>query len=128
SARRARPGLAGVAPAALAGVAVAFAILVAIAAGGPASGYFTVGTVADKHGSTLYVKDQSGTTIRVRTKDSSKVTRTASSSPKGVHPGDTVIVTGTKHGDGSITASSIRATSKAASSASGGGGFLGAGG
>jgi hypothetical protein len=96
---------------------------------GPASGDFTTGTVANKHGSTLYVKDQSGTTIRVKTKSSSKVTRTASSSPRAVHPGDTVIVTGAKHSDGSITASSIRATSKAASSSSGGGGnfFGGAG-
>ena len=94
--------------------------------GGAASGDFTTGTVANKHGSTLYVKDQDGNTIRIQTSDSSKVTRTAATSSNGVYPGDTVVVTGTKHSDGSITASSIRATSKTAA-ASGGGGFFGGG-
>jgi hypothetical protein len=93
--------------------------------GGAASGDFTTGTVANKHGSTLYVKDQSGNTIRVNTSSNSKVTRTAAASPRGVYPGDTVVVTGTKHSDGSVSASSIRATSKTA--ASSGGGFFGGG-
>jgi hypothetical protein len=92
--------------------------------GGQQAGDFTAGTVANKHGRTLYVKDQSGNTIRIKTSSNAKVTRTASTSANGVHPGDTVIVTGTKHGDGSITASSIRATAKTASAS---GGFLGGG-
>jgi hypothetical protein len=91
-----------------------------------AAGDFTTGSVANKHGSTLYVTDSSGDTIRVKTNSSSKVTRTAAASANGVYPGDTVIVTGTKHSDGTITASSIRATSKTAAS-SGGGGFFGGG-
>ena len=44
-----------------------------------------------------------------------KVTRTAGTSLKGIYPGDTVIVQGSKHSDGSITASQIRATAKGAS-------------
>ena len=93
------------------------------AAGG---GDFTLGTVADKHGSTLYITDSSGTTIRVKTSAAAtKFTRTAATSSKGIYPGDTVIVTGAKAKDGTVTADSIRATSKSAASAGGGRGLLG---
>jgi hypothetical protein len=85
----------------------------------------TVGQVVSKRGDVLYVKDSSGTTIRVRTSTQSKVTRTAGSSVGGVHPGDTVLVQGTKRADGSITATQVRATAKGAAAAGGGGGFAG---
>jgi hypothetical protein len=97
---------------------------------GGARGNATVGTVANKHGSTLYVKDSDGTTIRVKTTSHSKINRTASASAGAIHPGDTVVVQGTKSSSGTITATQINATSSAASSGlaglfGGGGGFGG---
>jgi hypothetical protein len=113
------------------------------AAGGGAGGGFagpggvrgnaTVGTVANKHGSSLYVKDSDGTTIRVNTTSHSKINRTATASAGAIHPGDTVVVQGTKSSSGTITATEINATSSAAASGlaglfGGGGGLRGFGG
>ena len=93
---------------------------------GGAQGNATVGSVANKHGSTLYVKDSDGNTVRVKTTSHSKINRTATASVGAIHPGDTVIVQGTKSAGGTITATQINATS---SSAAGGlGGFFGGGG
>jgi hypothetical protein len=97
---------------------------------GGARGNATVGTVANKHGSTLYVKDSDGTTIRVKTTSHSKINRTATASAGAIHPGDTVIVQGTKSSSGTITATQINATSSAAAGGlaglfGGGGGFGG---
>jgi Domain of unknown function (DUF5666) len=114
-------------------------------AGGAARGGFagpgggqsnaTVGSVANKRGSTLYVKDSDGNTIRVKTTSHSKINRTATASAGAIHPGDTVIVQGTKSSSGTITATQINATSSTAASGlaglfggGGGGGFRGFGG
>jgi hypothetical protein len=72
----------------------------------------TVGSVANVDGKTLYVTDANGNTIRVKTTGSSKVTRTAVSKAADVHPGDTVIVQGSKSSSGTLTATSITATAK----------------
>jgi hypothetical protein len=86
----------------------------------------TIGSVANKHGSTLYVKDSNGNTVRVKTTSHSKINRTATASAGAIHPGDTVIVQGTKSSSGTITATQINATS---SSAAGGlAGLFGGGG
>ena len=77
----------------------------------------TFGTVASKNGNTLYVKDANGNTVKVKATSNSKVTRNASSSVSGVHPGDTVVVQGAKSSSGTITATQITAT---ASDATGG--------
>ena len=74
----------------------------------------TVGSVVNKNGSTLYVKDSDGTTIRVKTSSHSKVNRTASTSAGAIHPGDTVIVQGTKSANGTVTATQVNATSSSA--------------
>jgi Domain of unknown function (DUF5666) len=100
---------------------------------GGARGNATVGTVANKHGSSLYVKDSDGTTIRVNTTSHSKINRTATASAGAIHPGDTVVVQGTKSSSGTITATEINATSSAAASGlaglfGGGGGLRGFGG
>jgi hypothetical protein len=87
------------------------------AAGGDAP---TVGSVANKHGSTLYVEDADGTTVRVKTNAQSKVTRTATASARGIYPGDTVVVQGTKDKDGNLVATQITATSKSAAASGGG--------
>jgi hypothetical protein len=88
--------------------------------GGPAP---TAGTVAGTSGSVIYVKDASGTTIRVRTTSASKVTRTASSTAEGIHPGDSVVVLGATAKSGTVTADTIIATAKGAASGGFRGGF-----
>jgi len=92
------------------------------AAGGGAGGgeVPTVGSVANKKGSTLYVDDADGTTVRVKTNAQSKVTRTAATGVRGIYPGDSVIVQGTKDKDGNIVATQITATSKSAAASGGG--------
>jgi len=99
---------------------------------GGAQSNATVGSVSNKKGSTLYVKDSDGNTIRVKTTSHSKINRTASTSAGAIHPGDTVIVQGSKSSSGTITATQIQATSSTAASGlaglfGGGGGFGGGG-
>jgi hypothetical protein len=100
---------------------------------GGAQSNATVGSVANKRGSTLYVKDSDGNTIRVKTTSHSKINRTATASAGAIHPGDTVVVQGTKSSSGTVTATQINATSSAAASGlaglfGGGGGLRGFGG
>jgi hypothetical protein len=83
----------------------------------------TVGSVANVDGRTIYVTDANGDTVRVKTRKSSKVTRNAVSAVGAIHPGDTVIVQGTKASSGTVTATSIAATAKNAAGA----GLLGGG-
>jgi len=68
------------------------------------------GTVANLRGSTLYVTDDSGNTVRVKTRARSEVVRAASSRPIDVQPGDTVIVQGKRNDDGSYSADQVTAT------------------
>jgi hypothetical protein len=84
--------------------------------GGAGSSDATVGTVANVNGKTLYVTDSSGATVRVKTTSNSKVSRTAVSKVGEVHPGDTVIVQGTKSSSGTVKATSVTATAKNATS------------
>jgi hypothetical protein len=109
------------------------------AGGGPAGGGFgppggganvTVGTVTNKKGKALYVKDSNGTLIKVTTSSSSTVNRTAKASAGAIHPGDRVVIEGSKSKSGTITASRVTATSSTASASGGGfggGGFGGGG-
>jgi hypothetical protein len=97
-----------------------------VGAGSNASGA-TIGTVANVKGTTLYVTGSDGTTVKIRTNDNSKVTRNADSSVEAVHPGDSVVIQGTKNSSGSVTATSITATAKGVSAFGGLGGFPGAG-
>jgi hypothetical protein len=79
--------------------------------------------VSSAYGGVLYVKDSSGTTVLVRTTNTSKIVRTAGSTVRAVHPGDTVVVQGSTAKDGTVTATRVSATAAGA-----GGGFGGAGG
>ena len=90
-----------------------------------ASGNATVGSVKSKDGRWLYVQDTSGNTVKVRTTSTSKVTRTAKASPSAIHPGDRVIIEGTKSSGGTITATQIVATSATAQAAGAGPGGAG---
>ena len=92
-------------------------------AGGPGGGAQpTFGQVTNVQGRTLYVTTAQGNTVKVRVPKGASVTRTSSSSVGKVHPGDTVVVQGTTHGNGSVSASSVRATSQGAGGGSAGGG------
>jgi hypothetical protein len=90
------------------------------AAGGTSGGGATAGQVAYVSGSTLYVTTAEGNTVKVKTSPASTVTKTVSADVKGIHPGETVLVTGTAGKNGAISAESIRVGAGA------GGGGLGA--
>ena len=100
--------------------------------GGGATGQSapTVGSVANKKGSTLYVKDSDGNLVKVKTTSHWKINRTASTSAGAIHAGDTVVVQGTTSKDGTVTATQINATASGATGGLGGlfGRFGGGGG
>ena len=76
----------------------------------------TAGTVAYLAGSTLYVTNSEGNTVKVTTSAGTSVTKTVKASVKGIHPGETVTVTGATGSSGAVSAESI-------SVGSGGGGL-----
>jgi hypothetical protein len=92
---------------------------------GGGSGGAIAGTVANVKGSTLYVTSADGTTVKVKTNDNSKVTRSASSGVGSVHPGDTVVIQGSTAASGTVTAAGITATAKGATPSGFGGAFPG---
>ncbi len=67
----------------------------------------TAGTVAYLEGSTLYVTNSEGNTVKVSTSAGTTVNKTVSSSVTGIHPGETVTVTGTTGSNGAISAETI---------------------
>lgn len=84
-------------------------------AGGPGAGGqqepgATTGEVSSVDGSTFYVKDASGNTIRVRAGEQAKVSRNAVTDAEEIHPGDTVVVTGRTASSGTVVATSVVAT------------------
>ena len=68
----------------------------------------TAGSVAYVSDDTLYVTNSEGNTVKVTTSAASTVTKTVKSSVKGIHPGETVVVTGAAGANGAINAESIR--------------------
>jgi hypothetical protein len=76
------------------------------AAGGEAA---ATGTVTSVEGRTIYVKESDGTVVAVKAGDGATVTRDSNVGAKKVHPGDSVVVEGSKHGS-TVKASSIAAT------------------
>jgi hypothetical protein len=77
---------------------------------GAAAGGFsrpTSGQVAYLSGSTLYVTNAEGNTIKVTTSPATAVTKSVKASVKGIHPGETVSVTGATASSGTIAAESI---------------------
>ncbi len=97
-----------------------------------AAGAATTGEVTFIHGDTLYVSTAEGNTVKVSTSAGSSVTKTVKSSVKDIHPGETVVVTGSKGTNGVVSAESIRVGSSGAGGGlgslfGGGGGSSGAG-
>jgi hypothetical protein len=84
-------------------------------AAGAAGGFTrpTAGTVAYLSGSTLYVTNSEGNTIKVTTNAGTSVTKTVAGTVKGIHPGETVTVTGSTGSDGAVGAESISLGSSA---------------
>jgi hypothetical protein len=75
---------------------------------GAGAGGATAGQVAYIQGDTLYVTDTQGNTVKVMTSPGSIVTKTVKSNVKDIHPGETVVVTGSSGPNGSVSAESIR--------------------
>jgi hypothetical protein len=67
----------------------------------------TAGTVAYLAGSTLYVTNSEGNTIKVTTSPGTSVTKTVKASIDGIHPGETVTITGETAKNGTVDAESI---------------------
>lgn len=95
--------------------------------GGASAGGATVGQVAYISGDTLYVTNSEGATIKVRASAASTVTKTVKADVKSIHPGETVIVTGSAGANGAISAESIR-VSEAGALGGGLGALFGGGG
>lgn len=74
------------------------------AAGGAGA---TVGQVEYVSGADLYVTNLEGNTVKVLT-GGAQITKQVNSTVKGVHPGDTVIVQGATHSNGSVQAATVR--------------------
>jgi hypothetical protein len=96
------------------------------------AGGATIGEVAYISGSTLYVTNTEGDTVKVSTSAASSITKTVKTDVHGIHPGETVIVRGTRGANGAVSAESVSVSTGAAAggglSALFGGGASGAAG
>ena len=90
----------------------------AASAGGGGAGFFgggaggagagrTTGQVAYLAGSTLYVTNAEGDTVKVSTSAGTTVTKTVNSHVKSIHPGETVTILGAAGKNGAVSAESI---------------------
>jgi hypothetical protein len=75
---------------------------------GAGGGQPVAGQVAYLSGATLYVTSSEGNTVKVLTSPATSVSKTSKATVKGIHPGETVTVTGTTAANGTLTAESIR--------------------
>ena len=91
------------------------------AGGGQQQAGATAGQVSSVDGTTIYVDESTGNTVKVTLGKDGKVTRTAVAGASAIHPGDTVVVQGEAASSGTVVASSIRATASNADAGFGGG-------
>ncbi len=75
--------------------------------GAGGAGGATIGEVSYISGSTLYVTNAEGNTVKVTTSPGSSITKTVKADLHGIHPGETVVVRGTKGSGGAVSAESI---------------------
>jgi hypothetical protein len=88
----------------------------------------TVGTVAYLAGSTLYVTNSEGNTVKVNTSAATSVTKTVKTKVNGIYPGETVTVTGAAGSGGTVSAESVSVgSSGGGSSGSGASSLFGSG-
>jgi hypothetical protein len=76
--------------------------------GAAGAGSAVSGTVTSVEGTTIYVKDSEGT-VAVKAEAGSTISRDSNVGVKKIHPGDSVVVQGSKQGS-TVKASSISAT------------------
>ena len=74
------------------------------------TGTDTTGTVKLVDGANVYITTSDGSTVKVATSSTSKVTKSVDVALSDLKAGDTVVVQGTTGADGSIAASSISQT------------------
>jgi hypothetical protein len=72
-----------------------------------AGGNGSAGTVTSVSGHTIYVRDITGNTIAVKLSSATSITKSLKVSKAAVRPGDSVVVQGLRHGNGTFTASSL---------------------
>lgn len=89
--------------------------------GGGSAGNMTVGQVSSLEGRTLYVTTGQGGTVRVKVPVGESVSKTVTTSVHSIHPGENVVVQGSKGKGGAIQATSVRATPPSSSGSGGGG-------
>ena len=87
--------------------------------GFPGAGNLTTGTVTVISGKTLYLTSSSGAIVKVKLTDKTTYTRTAKTASTGLKPGDTAIVQGSKNTAGVTVATSVTATAKGVTAATG---------
>jgi len=85
---------------------------------GFSAGGLTTGEVTYVSGSTIYVTNTEGNTVKVKAPAGSTVTKTVSTSVHSVHPGDTVVVRGSQTKNGGVTADSISVSPSSGSTTS----------
>jgi hypothetical protein len=68
----------------------------------------TSGSVEYLSGTTLYLTTAEGNTVKVTTSPGTAVTKTVKANVAGIHPGESVLVTGTRAASGTIKAETIR--------------------
>jgi hypothetical protein len=84
--------------------------------------------VSSLEGRTLYVTTSQGGTVRVKVPVGESVSKTITTSVHSIHPGENVVVQGSKGSGGAINATSVRATPSTSSGGGGGSGSSGGGG
>ncbi len=95
------------------------------AGGAGASGGATVGQVAYVSKGALYVTTLEGNTVKVTAAPGATVTKSVKTTAAAIHPGETVVVTGSAGANGAIAAQSIRAGAAGAGGLTGGAGLFG---
>jgi hypothetical protein len=89
--------------------------------GGAGAAGATIGEVSFIGGNTLYVTNSEGNTVKVTTSPASSITKTVKADVHSIHPGETVVVRGTKSSGGAVSAESVSVTAAAGGSGAGGG-------
>jgi hypothetical protein len=90
-----------------------------------AGGAATVGQVAYVSKGALYVTTLEGNTVKVTAAPGATVTKSVKTTAAAIHPGETVVVTGSAGANGAIAAQSIRAGAAGTGGLSGGAGLFG---
>jgi hypothetical protein len=75
------------------------------------AGGATIGEVSYISGDTLYVTNTEGNTVKVTVSPAAAVTKTVKADIHGIHPGETVVVRGTKGSTGAVSAESVSVSS-----------------